>query len=386
MLKQARVGSTLILHTDEEFTQACREAFRFLNLPESCRGRDKIVIKPNLVSCRPYTAGSVSDPLVLDVLLETLRECYAGEIVIAEAEAIFKTRRYHEHRILGGTPQELEEGFDLALSNSGIKDVLDKHSDARIRILDVTRAEPAPPEAVRERVKERFGLQASKLHRDYAGMVPREFLQGNILGINLAKFKTHDQRPTLVTLALKNIYGFTTPPDREHLHGTWHNPWRLVESIISMDLIYFSLFSGWLHLVDGLRYCMEGNGPNLGTTVQNWGKLAAGQDPVELDAVCAYMMGQNSRELPYLVQAARILKDYDPEILERIPPEFCRKFILNDKVTAWMEAEKKHSLSIYYHKLSGFLMNRFPGPARILAKLTRPLRRILRDPRRQKSI
>jgi len=386
MLKKARVGNTLILHTDEEFTRACREAFRFLNLPESCRGRDKIVIKPNLVSCRPYTAGSVSDPLVLDVLLEMLSESYAGEIVIAEAEAIFKTRRYHEQRILRGTPQELEEGFDLALSNSGISDVLDKHSDARIRILDVTRAEPAPPEAVRKRVKDRFGSQASKLHRDYVGMIPREFLQGNILGINLAKFKTHDQRPTLVTLALKNIYGFTTPPDREHLHGAWHNPWRLVESIVSMDLIYFSLFSDWLHVVEGLRYCMEGNGPNLGTTVHNWGKMAVGPDPVELDAVCASMMGQDPRKLPYLVQAARVLKNYHPEILALIPPDFCREFVLNDKVIAWMEAEKKHRLSIYYLRLIGFLWSRFPGAARILAVLTRPLRRILRDPRRQKSI
>jgi uncharacterized protein (DUF362 family) len=386
MLKKARVGNTLILHTDEEFTRACQEAFHFLNLPESCRGRDKIVIKPNLVSCRPYAAGSVSDPLVLDVLLDTLRECYDGEIVIAEAEAIFKTRLYHEHRILKGTPQELQEGFDLAFSNSGINDVLAKHRDARIRVLDVTRAEPAPPEAVRERVRDCFGTRASRLHRDYVGMIPREFLQGNILGINLAKFKTHDQRPTLVTLALKNIYGFTTPPDREHLHGDWHNPWRLVESIISMDLIYFSLFSDWLHIVEGLRYCMEGNGPNLGTTVHNWGKMAAGPDPVELDAVCASMMGRDPGKLPYLVQAARVMKNFDHEILAQIPPDFCREFVLNDKVIAWMEAEKKRRLSIYYLRLSGFLRNRFPGPARILAALTRPLRRILRDPRRQKSI
>jgi hypothetical protein len=153
-----------------------------------------------------------------------------------------------------------------------------------------------------------------------------------------------------------------------------------------MDLIYFSLFADWLHIVDGLRYCMEGNGPNLGTTVRNWGKLAVGPDPVELDAVCAFMMGQDPRKLPYLDQASRALKGFDPGILAQVPSDFRREFVLNDKVLAWMESERKHRPSLYYLKASGFLRNRFPGLARLLAYLTRPLRRILRDPRRQKSI
>jgi len=198
-------------------------------------------------------------------------------------------------------------------------------------------------------------------------MVPNEFLEGNILAFNLAKFKSHDHRPTVVTLALKNLYGFTTPPNREHLHGHWHNPWRLVESIISMNLIFTSVFDQWIHIVEGLRFCMEGNGPSMGTLVQNWGKIAAGTNPVELDAICASMMGQDPARLPYLRKASKHLESYDESILSEIPADFIRKFELNDQVLAWLKAEKRLSPSILYLKLAGFLWNRFPGLARFLS-------------------
>jgi uncharacterized protein (DUF362 family) len=364
---------SVIIHTDRDFRQACREALSFLGTKDQVRGKDKIVIKPNLVSCRPYTDGAVTDPLVVDVVLESLREHYSGEIVVVEAQAIFRTESYVKNGVFSREPADLKQGFWLAMRNSGISEVLAKHDDPKIRILDVSDVEYADPDIVKSKVAAKYGKIAKKVDPLYLKMVPREFLEGNILGINLAKFKSHDHRPTVVTLALKNLYGFTTPPNREHLHGHWHNPWRLVESIIAMNLIFNSVFDQWLHIVEGLRYCMEGNGPSKGTPVHNWGKIAAGTDPVELDALCAYMMGQDPSRLPYLKKAAKYLGGYDTNLLSEVPPEFVRRFVLNEQVLSWQRAEKRLSPSILYLKFAGFLWNTFPGLARIFSSVKKRL-------------
>jgi uncharacterized protein (DUF362 family) len=363
------LNQNIIVHTDQDFRLACKEALMFLRIEDQVRNRNKIVIKPNLVSCRPYQEGAVTDPLVLDAVLESLREYYEGEIVIAEAEAHFKTESYFRRGVLSLDPGDLREGFSLALRSSGISEVLHRRADPKIRVLDVSDTEYADPDAIKEKVVEKYGKIGDKIHPMYLEMVPTEFLEGNILGINLAKFKSHDERPTVVTLALKNLYGLTTPPNREHLHGHWHNPWRLVESIISMNLILTSVFDKWLHIVEGLRFCMEGNGPSKGTLVQNWGKIAAGPNPVELDAVCASMMGQDPAGLPYLKKATKCLESYDTGLLSEIPSEFIRKFDLNDQVLAWLRAEKRLSPSILYLKLAGLFWSRLPRLARCLSSV-----------------
>jgi uncharacterized protein (DUF362 family) len=377
LIEARELDHSILIHTDQDYLQACRKAFEFLRVTEQAKGRDKIVIKPNLLSSKSYTTGVVTDPLVLDVLLQQLRQSYDGEIVVAEAEAVYRTKSYLERGVMGKSVEEFREGFLLTLQNSGITSVLEKYGDPKIGVLDVSDTEYEDPQKVREVIRERYGDLADKIHPEYLGMVPRDFLQGNILGINLAKFKTHDNRPTVVTLALKNLFGFTTPPDREHLHGSWHNPWRLVESIISMNLIYFSVFQTWLHVVDGLRYCMEGNGPSKGTTVERWGKIAAGTNPVELDAICAYLMGQKPGDLPYLIEASKYLGGYDEDVLSRIPTGFVREFALSDKVIAWMEAERARSPRILYLTLTGLVWNRAPKLARLLSPLAQALRRVV---------
>lgn len=367
MIVKRELNQSIIIHADQDFREACKEALSFLNLKDQVKDRDKVVVKPNLVSCRPYTNGAVTDPMVLDVVLESLREHYSGEIVIAEAEAHFRTESYLKDHVFSLDPEDLKRGFWLTIRNSGISEVLEKHNDPKIRILDISDTEYADPEAVKEKVSAKYGNISWKIHPMYLEMVPIEFLEGNILGINLAKFKSHDHRPTVVTLALKNLYGFTTPPNREHLHGHWHNPWRLVESIISMGLIFTSVFTQWLHIVEGLRYCMEGNGPSMGILVKNWGKIAAGTNPVELDAICASMIGQDPARLPYLKKATKYLGGYDRSLLSKIPVEFERKFELNDQVIAWLKAEKRFSPSILYLKAAGFIWNKLPGLARFLS-------------------
>jgi len=373
LIEKRELNQSIIIHTDQDFREACKEALSFLRIKDQVRGKDKIVIKPNLVSCRPYTEGAVTDPLVLDVVLELLREYYSGEIVIAEAQAHFRTESYYKTGVFSLDPEDLKQGFWLALRNSGISEVLEKRNDPRIRVLDVSDTKYADPVVVKEKVVAKYGNIGKKISSLYLRMVPSEFLEGNMLGINLAKFKSHDHRPTVVTLALKNLYGFTTPPNREHLHGHWHNPWRLVESIISMNLIFTSVFDHWFHIVEGLRYCMEGNGPSLGTLVQNWGKIAAGTNPVELDAICARMMGQDPARLPYLRKASKYLESYDENLLSEIPDEFVRKFELNEQVIAWQKAEKRLSPSILYLKFAGFLWNKFPGLARFLSSVRKLL-------------
>lgn len=386
LIKRIVLNQSIAVHADTEYRLAIQEICQALQLEVKARAVDRIVIKPNIVVCHPYQQGSVSDPLVLEVFLDLIRGCFYGEIVIAEAEAVFKTKNYLEKGILGRTKQEYKEGFQLSLQNSGILSVLQKYQDQKIFVLDVSDTEYEDPDVIKRSVREKYGRAADSIHPEYLGMVPKIFLDGKTLGVNLAKFKTHDNRPTMVTLALKNLYGLTTPPNREHLHGHWHNPWRLVDSVIAMNLIYLSLFHGWIHVVDGLRYCMEGNGPTKGKTVRDWGKIAAGTNPVELDAVCAYMMGQKPDELPYLTKASRFLGSYEQNILSRIPSEFVRPFELNDKVKAWIKAEKARHPYILYLNLTGRIWKRVPTMARLLSPLARFFRRILRVPKPERKL
>jgi uncharacterized protein (DUF362 family) len=386
LIKSIALNQSIAVHTDKEYRLAIQEIFRALKLVEKANAVERVVIKPNLVVCNPYQEGSVTDPLVIEVLLGLLKESFDGEIFIAEAEAVFKTKNYMEKRILGKTKQEYKEGFQLSLRNSGILSVLQKYKDQKIFVLDVSDAAYEEPEVVKRLVQAKYGQVAEIIHSEYFRMVPKILLEGKILGVNLAKFKTHDNRPTIVTLALKNLYGFTTPPDREHLHGHWHNPWRLADSVIAMNLIYLSLFHSWVHVVDGLRFCMEGNGPTRGTTVRDWGKIAAGTNPVELDAICAYMMGQRPEDLPYLNKALKFLGSYDREVLAQIPPEFVRKFELNDKVKAWIKAENAHNPYILYLNLTGRIWNKVPKLARLLSPLVKFFRRILRLPKPERKL
>ena len=71
MIEKRELSQSIIIHTDQDFRGACKEALSFLRIEDQVRDRDKIVIKPNLVSCRPYTEGAVTDPLVLDVVLDS---------------------------------------------------------------------------------------------------------------------------------------------------------------------------------------------------------------------------------------------------------------------------------------------------------------------------
>lgn len=386
MIKKVKLNDTLLIHTKKDFSQACKAAFDFLKIPDQVKGKDKIIIKPNIASCRPYEAGSVTDPLVLDLLLEQLRKSYHGEIIIAEAEAVFKSQSYIKKRKMAKTKKEWKEGFLLSMKTSGVQSILEKRQDPKISVLDISDTEYADPNQIREIVRRRYEGLANKIHSDYLKMVPKSFLQGNILGINLAKFKSHNNRPTIVTLGIKNFFGLTPPPNREHLHGAWHNSWRLVESITSMLLIYTAVIQSWLYVVEGLRYCMQGNAPIHGMTIQNWGKIAASTNPVELDAICASIMGQDPSALPYLKKASQYMGDYDKTLISKIPPQFFRQFKLHEHVMAWIEKEHSHHPRILYLKLAGFIWNKMPGLARLLSFLLKAVKHLFTKFRSQRSL
>jgi len=127
---------------------------------------------------------------------------------------------------------------------------------------------------------------------------------------------------------------------------------------------------------------MEGDGPVFGTTVRNWGKIAAGTDPIELDAICAGMMGRNPDELPYLVRASQCLGGFDKKLISEIPDDFIRTFTLHRNVLSWLEAERSRKPYLSYLKLAGFVWNKAPRLARVLSHLSRGARCLIGTVRR----
>ena len=115
--------------------------------------------------------------------------------------------------------------------------------------------------------------------------------------INLGKAKTHSQ--TLITAAIKNMFGAMAPKQRiaAHLLGRY---WALSEAIVDC----YAVRPPDLNLVDAVDI-MEGMGPTQGRP-RRMGLIAASTDGVALDAVIQQALGYDLREVATTVAAHNV--------------------------------------------------------------------------------
>jgi len=112
------------------------------------------------------------------------------------------------------------------------------------------------------------------------------------LVVNHPKLKTHGR--TIMTCALKNLFGCYRPRDKKPFHRF------LDQAIVDINLA----IKPALTVVDAHR-CVEGNrGPTQGLP-KKLGLLVAGRDPVAVDAFCARLVGLRPWMVGHLRLAAR---------------------------------------------------------------------------------
>jgi len=102
--------------------------------------------------------------------------------------------------------------------------------------------------------------------------------------VNVAKMKTHGL--TVVTLAIKNLYGLLPHLYRHTLHRDYVIPSRFAAAVVDVYAEAVPAFN----LVDAVT-ALEGNGPSRGGRPRHVGLLVAGADGVAVDAVCSAIMG-----------------------------------------------------------------------------------------------
>lgn len=322
-MKSIKVGGSLIVKANKEETRkACSQLFEFLDFKSKIKNVDKIVIKPNLVSLQHYTVGTITDPLVIDELIKYIRRFSSKDILIAESETIWKTRKRIEKDEPDYDEKEQLKGFNLSLKNSGIEAIIRKNKN--VKVLNITRAKKLDSSFVKNKINKKFNKKSSNIFPEFFSMVPEEF-DAEAIFISLSKLKSHWFHDTKVTNCMKNQYGLISYPDKTVYHP------KLSEAILHVNMITKSFFDCY-YITEALRYTIEGSGPIKGSTLKNLGIGIAGKNPVEIDAIAASLMQVNPLKLDYLQLSRGILGNYNEKLLAKIPKSFKYRFKLHPDI------------------------------------------------------
>lgn len=315
-MKQLKLNDISIVKSEKDDQKALDAALSSLNLDKRLENIDKVVIKINLVVAEPYTLGSVSDPMVLEGIIREIQKYSKTEIIIAEAETAWCPEMFMGKS--SEKPKDCVRGWELALKNSGTQEILDKYPN--VRILDVTRCEKAQKEEIEELVTD----HRDKIDPDMLSMVPAEFLEDNILFIDYAKMKTHRFYGTGSTATCKNMMGFITTPSRVPYHDGGKG---LLNSILSINLLYSQILKNRVGIAECLRYTIEGDGPDTekGHTKMNAGLIVTGENFLEIDTVCTHLIKIDPKVATYLETLKICYPEFDID-LSSIPNDFIVPF------------------------------------------------------------
>lgn len=215
-----------------------------------------VIIKPNLVKPSLPEAGITTDYRVVQEIVNMVRECGAGRVVIAEATPY--------GNVFGKVNYNLLSGAEL----------LDMNQCGKEQCYELKPQNSLTGEAL---------------------FIPRIYMDADVV-IGAAKLKTHSEAD--VSLGLKNSVG--VPPTR--LYGKYTkdrlHQMGLNEAIVDLNKIRKPDFA----VIDGI-VGGEGFGPLLVTPVQS-NIVLAGTDPVAVDTVALSFMGYTVEEVPHVRLAA----------------------------------------------------------------------------------
>ncbi len=216
----------------------------------SIKQTDCVVIKPNICSAKNPENMVITDFQVISAVVNQVKEL-GREVILVESDNISGTA---EKRAKGSGFLDLCDELDVEFLNLS-------HDDYK-----------------------EFPVSDTVLR------LPRTVLDADYF-INLPKIKTCAH--TLVTLAIKNLYGVFQRRRKGRLHKHLDEVLPFLAETIRSDLI----------IVDGLT-CMEGNGPVIGNPVC-LNLLAAGKNVVAVDSICSRLMGYDPASIPHIALSSK---------------------------------------------------------------------------------
>ena len=251
-----------------DVTAATSEALDFLGFDFNGR---KVWVKPNLLGPHAPEHGATTDPELVGAVVRELRRRSAKPVVTDNPGG----------RIAGG--------LAAFLASTGVPAA----SEGCFRGLDRTPA-------------------TLPLESRFVRSIPvaRALFECDLV-LNLPVFKTHSL--TILTGAIKNLFGIIPGDHKSTLHGKATTAARFAELLVD---IYQAVPIPVFHIMDALRGMDGQQGPG-GGRVLNIGKLLAARNGVALDAVMALMAGTEPRRIPTLrIAGERGLGPIDPDDID----------------------------------------------------------------------
>ena len=254
------------LYKETEYTEESMDALvaklfaPYGGIEELLKGKQRVLIKPNLVARKPLDTGTTTHPLMLKSLCKALLAC-GKEVTVAESHGGPYTTATAKSQLSGCGITEALSGMDVRL-----------YTDAESAVL-------AYPK----------GLLA-KSFEVIKPVTETDFI------INLCKLKTHAL--TTYSGAAKNTFGAVSGMRKFELHARFTDIHHFTRMLNDLHL---ALPVG-LNIVDGILG-MEGNGPTAGIP-KKYGFVAVGVNAFLTDLVCADLIGLKAAEVHQLKDAA----------------------------------------------------------------------------------
>jgi uncharacterized protein (DUF362 family)/NAD-dependent dihydropyrimidine dehydrogenase PreA subunit len=215
----------------------------------------KVLVKPNLLLSKGPECAITTHPVVVRAVIRILKEINC-KIIVGDGPSVW-----------GHYVQNVDEVY----AATGIKAVCQEEGVQLVRF-------------DKRRMRQKFPLTT--------------YLDECDALVNLPKFKTHEL--TLITGAVKNLFGLVSGTYKTELHKNYFAPEEFAKILVDI----YQEARPSLTIIDGIL-AMEGDGPATGGTPRPLGLLLAGDDCVALDTVVARIMGVNPQDVLTTKEAGR---------------------------------------------------------------------------------
>jgi uncharacterized protein (DUF362 family) len=281
-----------------------------------------IIIKPNWVNT---IEGSFTEKEVLELFFEYFKD---KRIVIIESYSAWRNQYSEDILSKNSSLLNAKKKWDLIkdqdnwfLENKKIKELIDKYNVKYINITEEVWSKRVVDAKV---IKKIVASKYDKLKfEEFYSYIPTKLfdLKDSTL-ISLSKIKT-EKRPFGISASTKNLFGLIPDPSRYNYHG--ENQELIPQSILDINKIYRSLFN-CVFIVEGiynLTLDYIGSNPKI---IKNWGKIIAGRNSSEIDAISLTLMGKNYLDIEYLDLIRKNFGDFNINILKDIPKELIKTY------------------------------------------------------------
>lgn len=213
-----------------------------------------VLVKPNLLMSKQPEYGITTHPEVVRAVIHILKEINC-KIVVGDGPSVW-----------GQYIENVDEVYNI----TGIKKVC-QQEDVLLVNFD------------KRRMRDKFPLTSALDECDYL--------------ISLPKFKTHEF--TLITGAIKNLFGLVSGTYKTELHKNYFEPPEFAKILVDI----YQETKPALTIIDGIL-AMEGDGPATAGKLRQLNLLLGASDCVALDTVMAKIMGIRDQDVLTTKEAA----------------------------------------------------------------------------------